>query len=247
MARASPFASACTPPAAACGRRGLPAAAAAAARPALPLSPPPPRPLALAAARRGRLQRQSPVSPASGGAGPPPPGGGGGGGGGPAEGQKALRYQLLFKIVLKLSEAPGPEPLEAFLAKNPEAASVPFLWWVAELEAAAAEPREKAALGALCARLVAAREEQDEVRMEDLYASTLARISGGDAAAEGLVLADPAAYASALARTLTGADPAAMGYADPLLDVIIAAAPPAALTAAGVKQARARARPLPPG
>jgi hypothetical protein len=236
MARPAPVASACAQAAAtACGRLGR----AAAARPALPPSPPP-RPLALAA-RRGHVPRRLPVPSASGGAGPPPAASGGGAG--PADGQKALRYQLLFKIVLKLSEAPGPEPLAAFLAKNPEAASVPFLWWVSELEAAAAEPREKAALGALCGRLLAAREEQDEARMDDLYASTLQRISGGDAAAEGLVLGDPAAYSSALARTLTGADPSAMGYEDPLLDVILAAAPPAALTVAGVKQARGRRSP----
>jgi hypothetical protein len=72
------------------------------------------------------------------------------------------------------------ERFEAFAAAQPCATAVPFISWVASLEARAGTPAERAALAALCERLVVARERGEVSRLDRLYATSLSLLAGGD-------------------------------------------------------------------
>ncbi|KAF8058463.1 hypothetical protein HT031_005587 [Scenedesmus sp. PABB004] len=221
----------------------------------------------------------------------------------PGADPKEPLYKALLAIVLKLAQPaepqqqPAPEPqqqpadeqqrqrfgaeqararLEAFLRSQPAATSIPFISWLADLEAAASgaprlarrAPRaarrrrtrararsrrgrpagaragaRKAQLAALCEALLLAREAADAEGQEALYADTLRLLSRGREESAALMAAQPAAYALALAEGLTGAPAALRGYG-PALDLLLQAAPPAALTPEGVAQGHAAAAEL---
>ena len=59
---------------------------------------------------------------------------------------------------------------------------MPFLLWMADLEAAS-EGQEKVLLGLICDKLVMAREREDETQMDDLYSGMLDLLAGGVARA----------------------------------------------------------------
>jgi len=90
------------------------------------------------------------------------------------------RYPVLLAILLKLSAPAAADQLDAFVRAQPSATAVPFISWVADLEARAATAEERRALSALCERLVVAREEVEVERMDRLYVDSLRIISGGD-------------------------------------------------------------------
>ena len=76
----------------------------------------------------------------------------------------------------------SPEQVAQFLSSRPETRSMPFLLWMADLEAAS-EGQEKALLGLICHKLVMAREREDDDRMDDLYCGMLDLLAGGVARA----------------------------------------------------------------
>lgn len=118
--------------------------------------------------------------------------------------------------------------LEAFLRAQPTATSIPFIGWLADLEAGASGAY-KAQLAQLCEVLVVLREQQDREGQEALYADTLALLSGGDEQALALMSADPKQYALALAEGMTGQPLQLQGYG-PAYDALLQVAPAAALT-----------------
>jgi hypothetical protein len=148
---------------------------------------------------------------------------------------------------------------------------VPFLCWLADLEASSSPAATAAAttatnnnLAALCARLVALREQGEREAGERLFSDTLRALGGGDPAQAALVASDPRAYQAALSVALTGvappgveeeeeleeeeeeqalssSSPAALASSRLSYGRLLRTAPPAALTPAGVAQGLAAA------
>lgn len=90
-------------------------------------------------------------------------------------------------------------------------------------------------LTAICERLVTGRLAQDDQRLDQLYVASLAQISDGDVDSAALALADPQQYSVQLAEAVSGEQVVKRGYG-PAFDVVLAAAPPAAMTPEGIKQ-----------
>ncbi len=143
--------------------------------------------------------------------------------------------QVLFAILAKLS-APGSRPgqLEAFLRAQPTATSIPFISWLADIEAAATGP-EKQRLGSLCGLLVGAREALNAEGQGELYAACVAALGGGSAGQEGLLVSEPGVYAAKLAEAMTGQEVVREGFT-PGMDALLAVAPAAALTPEGIRK-----------
>lgn len=154
----------------------------------------------------------------------------------------AARYPVLLAILLKLSTPTASDQLRAFLRAQPSATAVPFISWVADLQATASGERRRA-LGALCERLVAAREAAEAEAMENMYAQSLRVLSGGDGKEESLVATDPSQYASRLAEALTGGPVLREGYGA-AYDALLQVAQTPALTPEGVAKAHAEAAEL---
>ncbi|GBF96040.1 hypothetical protein Rsub_08855 [Raphidocelis subcapitata] len=199
---------------------------------------------------RARRRRPRAVSRAAAGGGPgpaPSPAGAAGpaaAAGDGASGAEEARYRVLLAILLKLSEGSGSDArFRAFVAAQPSATAVPFLTWLARLEARAASPEERAALCALCERLVIAREQSEADALDELYEASLRLVAGGDEREAALVRADPADYALRLAGAVTGGPVVTRGYGA-AYDALLAAAPPAALTPEGVAKAHKEAAEL---
>ncbi|KAI8471282.1 MAG: hypothetical protein J3K34DRAFT_458405 [Monoraphidium minutum] len=210
-------------------------------------------------ARRAHAPARAAATAAGGGAGPAA-GGGGSGSGAPVAGGSSRstaggaaaaaaaadaerNYPVLLALLLKLSPPAAAPQLAAFLRSQPAATAVPFISWVADLEARASSGGERAALGALCGRLVAARQAAEDERMDELYAATLGALGGGDDDQAALVAADPSLYALQLAEAVTGGPVVREGYG-PAYDALMRVAPPAALTPAGVARAHKEAAEL---
>ena len=175
-----------------------------------------------------------------------------------AAAEAEARYPALLAILLRLSAPGDEERFAAFVAAQPSATAVPFISWVADLEARAARGgEERAALGALCERLVFAREAAEADGLDELYAASLRLIAEAEgAAADGdeedeeqaqaaalAIVADPATYAARLAEAVTGVPALREGYGA-AYDALLAAAPPAALTPEGVALAHKEAAEL---
>jgi hypothetical protein len=101
---------------------------------------------------------------------------------------------------------PPPSRLAAFAQAQPAALGVPFLCWLADLEAASSSSSAPN-LAALCERLVVLRERGEREAGERLYRDTLRALGRGDAAQTALVASDPRAYQAALSVALTGVAP----------------------------------------
>jgi hypothetical protein len=78
------------------------------------------------------------------------------------------------------TSAPAMDPrVEAFLRAQPEATSIPFISWLADLEAATpAGASEKAQLAAMCSWLLAFRDLLDREGQEAMHADALAVLAG---------------------------------------------------------------------
>ena len=148
-----------------------------------------------------------------------------------------VKYRALFAILTRLlaeeqqeqqqleqqqqQQGQQPSRLAAFARAQPAALGVPFLCWLADLEAspsspsAPPRPQSRPALARLCERLVALREAQEREAGERLYDATLRALGGGDPGRAALVASDPRAYQAALSLALTGeAPPGAEGDGD---------------------------------
>jgi hypothetical protein len=132
-----------------------------------------------------------------------------------------VKYRALFAILTRLlaeeqeqeqqqqQQQQQPSRFVAFARAQAAAAlSVPFLCWLADLEASS-PPRspQKLALGNLCERLVALREEKEREEGGRLYEATLRALGRGDEDAAALVASDPRVYQAALSVALTGEAP----------------------------------------
>ncbi|GLC36716.1 hypothetical protein PLESTB_000790400 [Pleodorina starrii] len=158
-----------------------------------------------------------------------------------AETQK--RYSVLLALVAHLLSKFDKQQLHNFLTAKPEAVSIPFLSWLADQEANAVG-EQKMVLAGICEELVRLREQLESDRMGELYAATLVSLTEADPGAAALALAaKPEQYAAKLAQRVTGSPVVTDGF-DPVYDILLKVAPPAALTPEGVAKGHEQAREL---
>ncbi|GIL85540.1 hypothetical protein Vretimale_13382 [Volvox reticuliferus] len=153
--------------------------------------------------------------------------------------------QVMLALVARLLALPDKKQLHNFLTTKSDAVSVPFLLWIADQEASAVG-EQKRVLSGICEELVRFREQLESDRMDALYADTLVALTEGesDPGAAALALAErPEQYAAKLAQRVTGSAVLTDGF-NPVYDVLLKVAPPAALTPEGVAKGHDLAREL---
>lgn len=151
----------------------------------------------------------------------------------------------MLALIARFMTLPDKQQLHGFLRSQPDTTSTMFLLWLAEKEAQAVG-EQKRVLAGICEELVVFSEQLATERMDQLYVSTLAALSAGqaDPAAGALALAsDPGAYQQQLAEAVTGVPVVREGY-DTAYDMLLQVAPPVALTPEGVRQGHELAKDL---
>ncbi|GIL62300.1 hypothetical protein Vafri_16578, partial [Volvox africanus] len=151
------------------------------------------------------------------------------------EADLSRRYHVVLALVARLLALPDKKQLHDFLTTKSEAVSVPFLLWISDQEAGAVG-EQKRVLSGICEELIRFREQLESERMDALYADTLMALTDGesDPGAAALALAArPEQYASKLAQRVTGSSVLTDGF-NPVYDVLLKVAPPAALTPEGI-------------
>lgn len=155
--------------------------------------------------------------------------------------------QALLSIIVALTDSGQQDKLSQFLSARPEATSISFLTWLQRQGAAARNRGTRQKLDSICEKLVVFREVSEQDQLEAVYAATLDALTDGSSNQEehvALMTRDPAAYSRALATSLTGHAPDPQDYMEeqPMYGLLLAAAPPAALTPEGIKQAHQQVR-----